>query len=148
MIRIVKKKIDVEEVVKSVTASEVGAVDVFIGTTRNHSDGRKVKFLEYEAYEPMAVKMLERIVDEAKNRWELVGTAIVHRVGKVNIGDASVVIAVSSAHRREAFQACRFLIDRLKQVVPIWKREFFEDGTVEWSLQSHGQQVETEMDHV
>jgi molybdopterin synthase catalytic subunit len=144
MIRIVEGRIDVEELVASVRAPEAGAVDVFIGTTRNHSRGRRVRSLEYEAYEPMAVRMMERIAEEARQRWDLINVSIVHRVGKVDVGEASVVIAVSSGHRTEAFQACRFLIDRLKQIVPIWKREFFEDGSVEWSLQTHEHIIEPE----
>ncbi|HLF20065.1 MAG TPA: molybdenum cofactor biosynthesis protein MoaE [Bacteroidota bacterium] len=145
MIRIQNTPIRVEVVVGSVTTVASGAINAFIGTTRNHSRGRAVKLLEYEVYEPMALRMMERIIQEAKSRWDIHDTAIVHRVGRVNVGEASVVIAVSSAHRDEAFEACRFLIDRLKQVVPIWKREFFEDGTIEWSPQSHDQKTEMEI---
>ena len=144
MIQITRSPISPEKVVEGVTTLRSGAVNAFIGTTRNHSRSRRVKWLEYEAYEPMALRMMEKIIQEAKTRWDIHEAAIVHRVGKVNVGEASVVIAVSSAHRDEAFQACRFLIDRLKQVVPIWKREFFEDGAIEWSLQSHEQKIETE----
>ena len=144
MIQITKSPINTEKVIEAVIGSASGAINVFIGTTRDNSQGRKVKSLEYEAYEPMAMRMIDKIIHEAKNRWDIQDAAIVHRVGKVEIGEASVVIAVSSSHRNEAFQTCRFLIDRLKQVVPIWKREFFEDGTIEWSLQSHGQKTKTE----
>ena len=144
MVKITDSSIHIEKLLVHVTKPESGAVSVFIGTTRNHSNGRKVIGLEYEAYLPMALKTLEELQKEAKNRWGLHDVTIVHRVGKVNVGEASVVIAVSSAHRDEAYQASRFLIDKLKQVVPIWKREFFEDGTVEWSLQTHEQTTETE----
>ncbi|MBI4429521.1 MAG: molybdenum cofactor biosynthesis protein MoaE [Ignavibacteriales bacterium] len=144
MVQLTKNRIETEEVLRSVIAPESGAVNVFVGTTRNHSNGRRVTSLEYEAYEPMAVKMMERVVREAQGRWDVSRISVVHRIGKVNIGESSVVIAVSSPHRDEAFQACRFLIDRLKQVVPIWKREFFEDGSSEWSLQSHEQETATQ----
>jgi molybdopterin synthase catalytic subunit len=137
MNRITTDPIDVLTVIDSVKADTVGGIDVFIGTTRNHSKGREVVKLEYEAYIPMATKCLDDIEREARRRWNLHAISIVHRIGRVAIGEASVVIAVSSVHRDEAFQACRYLIDRLKEIVPIWKREFFTDGTVEWSQQSH-----------
>lgn len=136
---IITEPIDVSAVVDSVKASAAGGIDVFIGTTRDHSKGREVVGLEYEAYIPMARKNLDDIEREARERWNLQVINIVHRIGKVGIGEASVVIAVSSAHRDEAFKACRYLIDRLKEIVPIWKREYFADGTVEWSQQTHEQ---------
>ena len=144
MVQITKTPISTEKIIGAVVAPASGAINVFIGTTRNHSQGRSVKSLEYEAYEPMALRMMEQILHEAKNRWNIHDAVIVHRVGKVSVGEASVVIAVSSSHRDEAFQSCRFLIDRLKHVVPIWKREFFADGAVEWSLQSHELKTESE----
>jgi len=137
MIKIVKSTIEVETIVQSVLTPETGAVDVFIGTTRNHSNGKEVIKLDYEAYEPMALKKMEEISDETRERWDVHEVAIVHRIGEVAIGEASVVIAVSSAHREEAFTACRYVIDRLKERVPIWKREYFADGTVEWSQITH-----------
>jgi molybdopterin synthase catalytic subunit len=140
LIAITDSPIDLQRVVASVANEEAGAVNVFIGTTRNHSNGRVVTLLEYEAYEPMAVKMMRQIAGIARERWDVHGVSIVHRIGAVPVGEASVVIAVASAHRREAFEACRFLIDELKRVVPIWKREHFADGTVEWSRHSHEQQ--------
>jgi molybdopterin synthase catalytic subunit len=137
MIYLSEESIDVESLVGPVMTPESGAVDVFVGITRNHSKGRRVTLLEYEAYEPMALKMMEHISRQASARWNIHRIAIAHRLGKVPVGEASVVIAVSSAHRAEAFEACRFLIDELKRVVPIWKREYFEDGDVEWSLSEH-----------
>jgi molybdopterin synthase catalytic subunit len=137
--RIVAEPIDVPSLADSVRHPSAGAIDLFVGTTRDHSKGRKVVGLEYEAYLPMALKCLGDIEREARRRWNLREIAIVHRIGKVSIGEASVVIAVSSDHRDEAFKACRYLIDRLKQVVPIWKKEFFADGSIEWSVQSHEQ---------
>jgi len=125
--------IDMSSVVSKLTTPETGGIDVFIGTTRNHSDGRQVDLLEYEAFEPMALELLEDLERRARKQWPLHRVAIIHRIGKVPIGEASVVIGVSASHRREAFEACRFLIDTLKKEVPIWKREHFADGTVEWS---------------
>lgn len=133
MIQLSSHPIDIQAVIDSVKAPETGAVDVFIGTTRDQTAGRKVAALEYETYEPMALKVMERVAQEAGGRWSVGRIAIVHRTGRVDVGEASVVIAVSSAHRAEAFEACRFLIDKLKQEVPIWKRECFADGSVEWS---------------
>lgn len=139
MIEITEKKINSENVIESVIVPESGAVDVFIGTTRNHSNGKEVVKLEYEAYKPMALKKMEQLIDEAQERWNIQKAAIVHRIGEVAVGEASVVIAVSSAHRDEAFTACRYLIDRLKEIVPIWKREYFIDGLVEWSKATHSE---------
>jgi len=130
MIAIVKKKIHVEDIVQSVQIPEAGGIDIFIGTTRNHTNAKRVISLEYEAYEPMALKMMNEIAEEARSQWDIHRIAMVHRVGSVSIGEASVAIAVSASHRKEAFEACRFAIDRLKAVVPIWKKEFFEDGQV------------------
>ena len=109
---------------------KAGATVVFVGMTRNHNEGRRVEHLEYEAYPGMAEKELKRISQEASARWQVARIAIVHRIGAVPIGEASVAIAVSSAHRGEAFEAARFTIDRLKEVVPIWKKEFFEGGAI------------------
>lgn len=130
MIEIVTEPIDVNTVIQSVHDPTAGGIDVFIGVTRNHSNGKPVRYLEYHAYKPMAIKMLHRIVNEAQSKWDVKKIAIVHRLGRLEIGEASVVIAVSAAHRDEAFQACRYLIDTLKTIVPVWKKEFFEDGEV------------------
>lgn len=131
MIRIVFEEIDLSEILNAVRDPAGGGTVLFIGTTRNQSEGRTVLSLEYEAYAAMALRMMEEIAAEAKERWDLCRTAMVHRVGKVGIGEASVAIAVSAPHRKEAFEACRFCIDRLKQNVPIWKKEWFADGG-EW----------------
>jgi len=131
MIGIVNTAIDVEAVRKTVLTPSAGGVDIFIGTTRNHSDGKKVLSLEYEAYEPMASAVLHDIERAVRARWPIENIAIVHRIGKVEIGEASVVIAVSAVHRREAFEACRWAIDTLKKDAPIWKKEQFEGGA-EW----------------
>lgn len=107
-----------------------GAVSTFTGLVRDHNQGRKVRFLEYEAYEPLAVRALQRIVDEARATWPDVRLGLQHRVGRLEIGEASIIIASISAHRADAFAACRYAIERVKQIVPIWKREHFEGGEV------------------
>ncbi len=106
----------------------IGAVVTFLGLVRDHNVGRKVTHLEYEAYEPLAVKALQRIVDEAAGRWPSVRLAIHHRTGRLEIGEASVAIAAASPHRADAFAASRYAIERIKQIVPIWKHEYFEGG--------------------
>lgn len=107
-----------------------GAVTTFLGLVRNHNLGRRVLHLEYEAYEPLAVRAFERIAREAAERWPDVKLAIHHRTGRIEIGGASVAIAAASPHRGHAFSACRYAIERIKQIAPIWKREFFEGGDV------------------
>ena len=130
MIEIFSKEIDIQSVLQSVQDPTAGGIDIFIGTTRNHSEGKQVLSLEYETYQPMALKLMHRIAEEATARWGLCKISIVHRVGRLEIGEASVVIAVSSAHRKEAFEACRYAIDTLKKDVPIWKKEYFADGEI------------------
>jgi molybdopterin synthase catalytic subunit len=130
MYHLTREHIDLGAVVASVGDSSAGATATFIGVTRDHNDGRDVRFLEYEAYGGMAEQEMERIGREAADRWSICKIAIVHRTGRVPIGEASVAIAVSAAHRAEAFAACRFAIDRLKESVPIWKKEHFEGGDV------------------
>ena len=122
--------IRVDDLLSATADDAAGATVVFIGMTRNHNEGRRVERLEYEAYAGMAEKQLEAIATEAEQRWPIARISIVHRTGVVPIGEASVAIAVSSAHRGNAFDAARFTIDRLKEVVPIWKKEFFEGGSI------------------
>ncbi len=142
MILLTHQPIDVTAVVAAVTTEASGAIDVFIGTTRNHSGGKAVRSLSYEAYPEMAEQEIARIVQEVHYHWPAHKIAVVHRLGDVPLGEASVAIAVSSSHRKEAFEACRFIIDRLKERVPIWKKEIFEDGSGAWSgtpqKDSHG----------
>lgn len=107
-----------------------GAVATFLGLVRNHNVGRRVQHLEYEAYEPLAVRSFERISAEVAERWPDVRLALHHRTGRIEIGGASVAIAAASPHRGHAFSACRYTIERVKQIVPIWKREFFDGGDV------------------
>ncbi len=107
-----------------------GAVASFVGTVRDRNQGRRVDRLEYEAYEPLAVKAFERIAAEAGERWPGARLAIHHRLGRLAVGEASVAIAAASPHRAEAFAACRYAIERIKQIAPIWKHEYFEGGDV------------------
>lgn len=126
---IVRTPIHSDSVVARIKAPECGAVVVFDGIARNHSGGKTTLFLEYEAYEPMALKKMREIGAELRNRFPIHRVAIVHRLGRLEIGDTSVLIAVSAAHRSAAFDACRCAIDTLKRTVPIWKKEYFADGS-------------------
>ena len=105
-----------------------GAVVTFLGLVRNHNLGRRVRYLEYEAYEPLALKAFERIASEIAGRWPAARLALHHRIGRLEIGEASIAIAARSPHRGDAYAACRYAIERVKQIAPIWKREFFEGG--------------------
>jgi molybdopterin synthase catalytic subunit len=130
MFHVVRAPLDIRELLGYVTDPSAGAIATFIGTTRNNNEGRKVIALDYDAYPEMAEKELRRIGDEAGNKWRIERMAIVHRIGPVQITEASVMIAVSAAHRDDAFQACRFAIEEIKKTVPIWKKEVFEGGEV------------------
>ncbi len=122
--------LDTEALVRALDTTGIGAVTTFIGLVRDHNLGRRVLHLEYEAYEALAVKGLDRIVSESLEQWPSVRVAIHHRIGRMEIGDASVAIAAASPHRGEAFAASRYAIERIKQIVPIWKHEYFEGGDV------------------
>jgi len=130
MIEITAAKIDTQRLIAKVSCPEAGAIDVFIGTTRNSTASKKVLRLEFESHESMAIKELKKIVNFAKSNWVISKVAVAHRIGAVEIGEEAVVIAVSSPHRQAAFEACKYIIDTLKQTVPIWKKEIFEDGDV------------------
>ena len=119
-----------QEILAGVKAPADGAVVVFDGIVRNHSGDRPTLYLDYEAYEPMALRQMEEIVAEVRTRWAVDRIALVHRLGRLQIGETSVLIAVSAPHRADAFDACRHAIERLKRVVPIWKKEYFADGAV------------------
>jgi len=142
VVKIISEPIQIAGVISLVSSPQAGALDVFLGVTRADSQGREVLYLEYETYEQMALREMTRLETEAREKFKLLGSAMVHRIGRVDIGEASVAIAVSSAHRNEAFAACRFLIDQLKKTVPIWKREFFADGSIEWSGESPQKRTE------
>jgi molybdopterin synthase catalytic subunit len=129
-IRIVRDRVDVAALEAAVADPRAGAICTFVGTTRENNVGRKVLRLEYEAYEAMALSEIRKLAIEATQRWDITRIAITHRIGVVEIGETSVAIAVSAPHRAEAFEACRFAIDTLKEIVPIWKKEHFEGGEV------------------
>ena len=147
MIRLTSEPILLDDLVRAAGDPASGALVLFVGTTRDHNQGRRVERLEYEAYPGMAEREMEKIAEEARRRWPLQKVAIVHRTGVVPVGSASVAIAVSSAHRADAFEAARFAIDRLKEVVPIWKKEFFEGGEVWIGDQCCGVGAWSDADH-
>ena len=127
---LVSTSIDPEPLLEQLKQPEDGAVAMFDGIVRNNSRGRRTLYLDYSGYEPMALRKMEQLATEALARFAIRDVRIVHRLGRLQIGESSVYIAVSSAHRAAAFDACRWLIDTLKQTVPIWKKEYFEDGAV------------------
>jgi molybdopterin synthase catalytic subunit len=131
MIKITEKPIDIQKVIDTASSLGAGAVNVFVGTVRNNAHGKNVLWLEYEAYESMAVSEIRKIIEEASHRWPLLGWAVSHRIGTLKPGEVSVVVAVSSPHRKQAFEACEYIIDTLKEKAPIFKKEIFEDGE-EW----------------
>jgi molybdopterin synthase catalytic subunit len=144
-ISIGREPVDIEALERAVADPSAGATVTFAGMTRNGNAGRQVLRLEYEAYEPMALNEMRKLAREAGERFKIVRIAIQHRIGFVDIGETSVAIAVSAAHRAEAFDACRFAIDRLKEVVPVWKKEYFEGGEIWIGCQtSHPPELHTE----
>jgi molybdopterin synthase catalytic subunit len=132
MIALTDKPIDAENLLATVATNEAGAVVLFLGTTREFTRGRQTASLDYECYPEMAEKKLTELEAEARRRWPLTGCAIVHRLGRLELGEASIGIAVSSPHRGDAFAAGEWLIDTIKEVVPIWKQENWADGASEW----------------
>jgi molybdopterin synthase catalytic subunit len=132
MIELTSNPIDVAAAVQAVRAPEAGAVVVFLGTARAMTGQRRTRSLDYEAYPEMARAKLTELDQQARKRWPLVECVVVHRLGHLELGEVCVAIAVSSAHREPAFEAGKWLIDRIKQIVPIWKRENWADGTSEW----------------
>jgi molybdopterin synthase catalytic subunit len=129
-VRIVHDPIDTEAVVARLKHPSDGAVVIFDGIVRDNTRGRRTLYLNYEAYEAMALKQMESLEAEARTRFAVRGISLIHRLGRLEIGETSVLIVVASAHRGVAFEACRWIIDTLKKTVPIWKKEFFEDGAV------------------
>jgi molybdopterin synthase catalytic subunit len=132
MIELTHRTIDSASLVEMAQSPDAGAVVLFLGTTRRLTKGRETRTLVYDAYEEMAEKELAKLEAEARQRWELIDCLIVHRLGEVPLGDASVAIVASSAHRSAAFEAGQWLIDTLKECVPIWKQEHWADGTTDW----------------
>jgi molybdopterin synthase catalytic subunit len=132
MIQITESPIDHAALTERVRSNLAGAVCTFLGTVREMTGDRQTSALEYEAYPEMAASKLAELEAEARLRWPILEVALVHRVGLLDLGEISVVVAVSAPHRQQAFDACRWLIDSLKEVVPIWKKDVWADGTEEW----------------
>jgi molybdopterin synthase catalytic subunit len=132
MIELTEDTIDVAAVVEAVRSPAAGAVVLFLGTARQETGGRRTESLDYECYPQMARRKLAELEQEACRQWPLVGSAIVHRLGRLAVGETSVAIAVASPHRQAAFEAGQWLIDRIKQAVPIWKKENWADGQSMW----------------
>lgn len=128
MIQVVEKTINLKKVIEDAKGDECGAINVFIGTVRNKNEGKGVTSILYDAYQTMAEKNLKEIADEIKRKWNTARVSIVHRTGKLKVGEISVVIAVGTLHREQAFQACRYAIERIKEYLPVWKQEFYKTG--------------------
>lgn len=127
---IIRERINTQQIADSLKAPEDGAVAVFEGIVRNNTRGRSTIYLDYESYESMAINEMERLAQESLQQFKIRDVRLIHRLGRLNISETSVLIVVASAHRAAAFEACRWLIDTLKKKVPIWKKEYFEDGAV------------------
>jgi molybdopterin synthase catalytic subunit len=127
---LVRRPIDGSAIANAIKEPEDGAVALFDGIVRNHTRGRRTLYLDYTAYEPMALQKMEQLAQQALASYAVRAVWLVHRLGRLRIGETSVLIAVASAHRAAAFDACRWLIDTLKKTVPVWKKEYFEDGAV------------------
>ena len=132
MIQLNHEPIDSNQVLASIQSPHAGAVVLFLGTTREFTAGRQTESLDYESYGEMAASKLQELEEQARQQWALTEVTIVHRLGHLEIGEASVAIAVSAPHRKDAFTAGQWLIDTLKEIVPIWKKENWADGTSEW----------------
>jgi molybdopterin synthase catalytic subunit len=128
---ITEDPLDPKQLVDAVRRDESGAVVLFYGVVRNENLGRRVQYLEYDAYQEMALKKMRQIGEEIRSRFAVTDVGILHRIGRLEIGETSLLVAVSSAHRKEAFEACHYAVDRIKQTVPIWKKEVWDDGS-EW----------------
>jgi molybdopterin synthase catalytic subunit len=130
LFEVTTEPLETRRLIEHVRKDESGAVALFLGVVRNNNMGRRVLYLEYDVYPEMATQVMRQIAEEAKERWTLTDVAMQHRTGRLEIGETSLLIAVSSAHRKEAFEACHSLVDRFKEVVPIWKKEVWEGGEV------------------
>ena len=136
MVRLTREPIDFHALTETVRDPHCGAVVLFLGTVRDLTGEQVTVYLDYDAYAPMAEKKLAEIEADVRRRWPVGGVAMVHRLGRLAVGEVSVAVAVSCPHRAEAFDACRFAVDALKELVPIWKKENAPDGTGEWVHQS------------
>lgn len=130
MVALTNNPIDVAAALTYLQSEQAGAIDFFLGVVRNNTQDRPVDRLDYEAYDRMALSEMQKIVDQATARWPVLRCAVVHRTGTLRIGEIAVLIGVATAHRADAFDACRYMIDTIKQTVPIWKKEIFTDGEV------------------
>lgn len=130
-IEVTAEPLDPQQAVELVRRDDAGAVVVFLGVVRDHNLGRRVLYLEYDAYPEMARRVMRELAEEAMGRWPIVDVAVLHRIGHLEVGETSLLVAVSSPHRAEAFDAAHWLVDRLKERAPIWKKEVFEGGE-EW----------------
>ena len=132
LVAVTEQVLDLQALVKELanTGTGDGAITSFVGLVREENQGRRVEFLEYEAYEPLAVRALQLIIDEARETWTDTRIGVHHRTGRLELGEASIIIVAASPHRAHAFAACRYTIERVKQIVPIWKHEHFEGGDV------------------
>ncbi|MFQ5865668.1 MAG: molybdenum cofactor biosynthesis protein MoaE [bacterium] len=128
MVELISEKISVDKILSELEDHSAGGAVLFLGRVREHANGRQVTQMDYEAHPEMALKKMTEIETEAKRRWPVKKMIIVHRTGRLQLGEVSVAIAVACPHRKEAFEACRFAIDTLKETVPIWKKEYFRDG--------------------
>ena len=130
LVALTAQPLDLQALMAEVGADRVGAIAAFAGLVRDHNQGRRVRFLEYEAYEPLAIRALERILEEAGTAWPGTRLGVHHRTGRLEIGETSIIIVAASPHRADAFAACRYTIERVKQIVPIWKHEHFDGGEI------------------
>ena len=131
MFEITSEPLDPGSLVEAVRRDESGAVALFYGVVRNENLGRNVLWLEYDAYPEMAIKKMREVADEVRAKFPVTGVGVLHRIGRLEIGETSLLVAVSSGHRKEAFEACHYAVDRIKQIVPVWKKEVFGGGE-EW----------------
>lgn len=132
MVDVVTEPISVDAVLDAVRGPDCGGIVLFLGAVRNHADGRAVQRLDYQSYDDMARAEMERLIAEAMERWDARRCAIVHRKGTLEVGEVSIAVAAAAPHRADAFAAARYLIDALKQSVPVWKKEHYQDGESEW----------------
>jgi molybdopterin synthase catalytic subunit len=139
MFAITADPLDPAALVEAVRRDESGAVALFYGVVRNENKGRSVQYLEYDAYPEMAIKKMKEVADEVRARFPVTGVGVLHRIGRLEIGETSLLVAVSSGHRKEAFEACHFAVDRIKEIVPVWKKEVWDDGE-EW-IEGHVPEV-------
>jgi molybdopterin synthase catalytic subunit len=136
MVSLTPHPIDIPAILSAIQTPQSGGINCFIGAVRNHAHGKRVKGLEYTAYIPMAEKMMAAIEQELRKKWVLHHVMLVHRIGELKVGDVAVVTAISASHRAETFEACRYAIDRIKEIVPIWKKEIYEEGQA-WVVGQH-----------